>query len=341
VQQGVFRHSVAHGLRPETPDDFARLFPPDTLFYGLRMQRAIHPAKDLAALWELVSLIRDCKPDIVHCHSSKAGVLGRLAARICSVPSVYTPHAYSFLRTDISKAEQVFYRAAEWIFSRIGDVIVACGDEEYTQARALSGPERDVRLIRNMVDCDALAAIAPHPWNSRLPVVGICGRLTPQRMPELFLGLAERLQAESAWVWIGGGGTANAFPASVQMTDWLPRQEALERIAGLDIYIQTSSWEGLSYGILEGMALGKPVVACDIPANRSIVEHGVTGFLGANAEELAGSLLLLARDPLLRKTMGEAARKRIAECYDIKTACRLYAELYNDLFARKNGKCHE
>ncbi|MCL1889276.1 MAG: glycosyltransferase [Desulfovibrionaceae bacterium] len=332
------RHSIAHGLRPETPPDFARMFSPDTRFHGIRMRRVIHFMKDSAALWELIALIRACKPDIVHCHSSKAGVLGRLAARICSVPSVYTPHGYSFLRTDIAKTEKQFYRAVEWIFSRIGDAIAACGDEEYALARALGVPERDVRLIRNAVDCDALNAVAPYDWNLQLPVAGICGRFTMQRRPDLFLALAERLQSDTAWVWIGGADEQRALPVFIKMTPWLLREEALARVAGLDIYVQTSSWEGLSYGILEAMALGKPVVACDIPSNRAIVEHGVTGFLGATADDLARFISLLACDPLLRETMGEAARKHIAKRHDIKTAYLSYTELYHDLAAHKNGK---
>ena len=86
------------------------------------------------------------------------------------------------------------------------------------------------------------------------------------------------------------------------------------------------------------MALGKPVVACDIPSNRAIVEHGVTGFLGATADDLARFISLLACDPLLRETMGEAARKHIAKRHDIKTAYLSYTELYHDLAAHKNGK---
>jgi glycosyltransferase involved in cell wall biosynthesis len=309
--------------------------------YRLRtLQRSIHPVKDLLALRELISLIRACTPDIVHCHSSKAGALGRLAARICAVPSVYTPHGYSFLRTDISQAERQFYRAVEGLFSRIGATIAARGDEEYTLARGLSGPASDVRLIRNAVDCEALNAVVPYAWDQRLPVIGICGRHTPQRRPELFFALAARLRNEGAWVWIGGADTRNALPASVQMTCWLPHQESLMRIAGLDIYIQTSAWEGLSYGILEAMALGKAVVACDIPSNRAIVEHGVTGFLGVSADELCGFILLLARDPALRKKMGDAARKHIAQRHDIKSASRSYVALYRDLVARKSGGSH-
>ena len=338
TRQGI-RHSVAHGLRPETPPDFTRLFPPDTRFYRMRMQRTIHPVKDPVALWELTDLVRACQPDIIHCHSSKAGVLGRLAARTCSVPSVYTPHGYSFLRTDISKTEKQFYRAVEWLFTRIGDAVAACGDEEYSLARALDGPGNSVRLIRNTVDCATLNAVAPHAWNLQLPVVGICGRLTPQRSPELFFALAERLQSETAWAWIGGTDAQRAFPASVQMIPWLPREEALAYVAGLDIYVQTSSWEGLSYGILEAMALEKAVVACDIPSNRVIVEHGVTGFLGATENDLAGFILLLAREPALRARMGEAARKRIAKRHDMNSG-QPYAELYRDLAARKNGRRH-
>ena len=335
----VFRHSVAYGLRPETPADFAHMFPGTARFHPIGMQRAIHPAKDAAALKELVLLIRDCNPDIVHCHSSKAGVLGRLAARICRLPSVYTPHGYSFLRTDVSKAQKNFFIAVEWLFARVGSAVAACGEEEYALARKLGGPNRMVQRVLNAVDLGSLSEVTPFVWGKKLPVAGICGRLTAQRTPRLFFALAEQLQNEVAWVWIGGEENSSC-PPEVEMTSWLPREDALSRIAGLDIYVHTSSWEGLSYSILEAMALGKPVVACKIPANEAIVEHGVTGFLGADAAELAGYVLELARNPILREKMGAAGRERIAQRHDIKTAYQAYADLYRSLALGKGGENH-
>lgn len=335
-EQG-FRYSIAYGIRPETPEDFTRAFPDSVNFYPIDMQRPIHPWKDAMALRELISVIRDCKPDIVHCHSSKAGVLGRLAARVCGVPSVYTPHSYSFLRTDISKGQKFFFTMVEWLFARVGDAVAACGEEEYELARKLGGKKRLVQRILNAVDLETMDAITPFAWNRALPVAGICGRLTAQRTPKLFFALAQQLQNEVSWVWIGGSEEPSSPSPLVEITPWLPREEALSRVAGLDIYIQTSSWEGLSYSILEAMALGKPVVACKIPANEAIVKHGVTGFLGANAEELAGFILQLAQDPLLREKMGAAGRERIAQRYDTRTAYQAYAELYRDLIARKGG----
>lgn len=339
AQPGV-RHSVAHGLRPETPPDFASLFPPDVTFHRVHMRRAVHPLKDLAALREVTALIRAVKPDIVHCHSSKAGVVGRAAARLCGVPSVYTPHGYSFLRTDIGGAERRLYREVERLCGRIGDAIAACGDEEYALALETAGPGSEARLIRNAVDCGAAHAVVPYDWGLPLPVVGICGRFTPQRSPGLFFSLAERLRHESAWVWIGGGAPEEAVPACVRMTPWLPRQDVLARIAGMDVYVHTSAWDGLSCSILEAMALGKPVVACDIPANRGIVKHGVTGFLAATEDDLAACILTLARDGALREKMGAAARGRALRRHSPQSASRAHAALYADLAARKRGERH-
>lgn len=329
--QTGFRHTVVHGIRPETPSAFTHLFPVGTEFQTISISRAINPAKDFAAFLFFCRLLRRVQPDIVHCHSSKAGVVGRIAARFCSIPSVYTPHGYSFLRTNISRSARFFYKTVERACSHVGDAIAACGDEEYALALSLSGKRRVCRIL-NSVDLAAFASVVPFDWGEDKPVVGICGRFSPQRNPELFFTLAERLSAQSRWIWIGGDEVV-PHPPGVLLTGWLAPDAALARIAGLDIYIQTSLWEGLSYSILEAMALGKPVIAYDIPANRAIVEHGITGFLGATPDQLADFVLRLVEEPKLRRSMGEAGRAKIAAQHDTGVVYKAYANLYRDLLS--------
>lgn len=107
--------------------------------------------------------------------------------------------------------------------------------------------------------------------------------------------------------------------------------EALARLAALDVYVQTSLWEGLSYAVLEAMALGKAVVATDIPANRTIVRHGVTGFLGSTPQELASHVHRLVHDAPLRRRMGAAARRCVEERHDAQKAYLAYDRLYHGL----------
>lgn len=330
--RGNFRHSVAHDMRTETPENFAALFPPDVVFYRVPMAMGI--ADGLRACQELSALIRRTRPDVVHCHSSKAGVYGRLAARACGVPSVYTPHGYAFLRTDVLPPVRTLFKGIEWLASRAGDAIVACGTEEYALARQLAGPHHVVTCVPNALDPPELACLPrPHlPFrNNTRVLVGTCGRAVAQRAPELFSSIACRLQDAADWIWIGAERNAEPLPHHVHCTGWVSRAYALGTMAELDIYLQTSRWEGLSYSLLEAMALGKPVVATRIPANEVVIDHGITGLLGNGAEELAEHVLRLASDPELRSRLGRAAQSCIADQYDARRTYQEYATLYHQL----------
>ncbi len=332
-----FRHSVAYAPREETPVDFASLFPNDVDFHHVAM--GVGVVSGVQACRTLHALIRRIQPDVVHCHSSKAGVYGRIVARGCGVPSVYTPHGYAFLRTDISVPVRAVFRGVEWVAARTGQAIAACGAEEYILSGQLAGSGRTVVFVRNAVDLpalDAMTAGAPGRPDGTRVLAGTCGRAVAQRAPELFADIASRLGDSVDWTWIGAtAGPPACLPPTVHRTGWLERAAALGRMAELDIYVQTSRWEGLSYSILEAMALGKPVVATRIPSNEVVIEDGVTGLLGRDAGELADHVRRLAADADLRRRMGQAARACIAEHYDARHIYQAYADLYRRLVRAK------
>lgn len=97
--------------------------------------------------------------------------------------------------------------------------------------------------------------------------------------------------------------------------------------------MHTSLWEGLSYAVLEAMALGKPVVATDIPANKALIEHGHTGFLGHTPQNMVELLWRLLRDSALRHRTGEAARAYIERQHDASQSYQAYAQLYAHLLS--------
>lgn len=339
VRDGI-RHSVIHALRPESPESFAKLFPEDVSFHFLPMTRAIRPVQDARAFGRLCGMLRSMRPDVVHCHSSKAGFLGRCAARWSGLPSVYTPHGYAFLRTDVGPLHRACFKWAEWLAARAGTAIVACGEEEYKFSRQLAGAHDPVVCIPNslnLAELDGLRqSLPPLPPHRDKVVAGTCGRLEAQRNPQLFSALALALQSQAMWIWIGASQHNDVLPPQVECPGWLGRGEALTRLAALDIYVQTSLWEGLSYSVLEAMALGKAVVATDIPANRAIVQHGVTGFLGASEKELIEYARRLIEDAPLRRQMGAAARRRVEERHDARKVYQAYAGLYRTLSGGKS-----
>ncbi|MBD5416909.1 MAG: glycosyltransferase family 4 protein [Desulfovibrio sp.] len=328
-----FSFTVIHSLRPETPENFRALFPPEVEFQYLpEMENRIHPVKNFRAYRSLKSALKKLAPDVVHCHSSIAGFLGRMAAFSGGWPVLYSPRGYSFLRDHIGPLNRAVCTAMEWLAARGNSITVACGEEEYGCAARLA-PQEKCFFIPNALDLSAIDACAGAPAE-KAPgeplLAGTCGRLSLQRNFVYFSKVAG-LVDEVRWIWLGASKDTDLLPESVARTGWLTREQALAGMAKLDIYVHSSAWDGLSNTLLEAMALGRPVVATDIPANRAVVEDGVTGFLCQDEAHMAETVKKLLADAELRSRVGRAARAYIEEKHDAAKVYQNFGALYRRL----------
>ncbi|MBI5883906.1 MAG: glycosyltransferase [Elusimicrobia bacterium] len=332
-----FEVSLVFAARDGRPDAYRKLAQGAVeAFFVPEMTREIAPWKDLKAFLRLRRLFLDKAPDIVHAHSSKAGVLGRLAAWTAGVPMIfYSPRGYGFLQQDRSTASRLLYWLLEASVSWIGEIVaVSPSEAELAQrlswGRAVSTAPDPYLGKAPASQPPPASGIQPAPPGTAVPcrqpppakgiLVAACGRLTYARHPEAFLRLARGLikaRKDSRCVWVGGGeGQGSAFQdpgleGRVELTGWLEPDAAVQRLAEADIFIHYSRWEGLPNAVLEAMALGLPVVASDVPGNRDAVLHGKTGFIAADEDSLLKRTLELAADPALRRGLGEAGRQRV------------------------------
>ena len=278
----------------------------------VNMVRELSPFEDLKSTYQLVKELKKINPDIIHLHSSKAGVLGRVAFFFLFKKKklFYTPHGYSFLRTDISKTVKNIYWGIEKNFQRFfGGTIVACGDTELEIAKGIG----NAKLVRNGIDiANVQEYFAPHQ-NEKL-TIGIMARITAARNPEMFNHIALKFP-DFNFVWIGDGELRPFITApNIRITGWiLDRKTVLKELNNIDIYMQISLWEGLPIAVLEAMALQKPVIATNIIGNKDAVLHNKTGFLFTDISELENYFEIL-KDPKTRSEFGENA---LARCHDL------------------------
>ena len=186
-----FQTTLVYNVRPgNLPADYEALARPAECVRVGAMTREVHPALDLAALRELTRLFRERRPDVVHAHSSKAGVLARLAARAARVPKVfYSPRGYGFLMEDRPASSRALYKWMERAASRIG-VVAAVSGGEAELARAEAWAPRVV------VVPDAYLGTwpeSPEPRPHDGVVLAAAGRLTFVRHPEAFARLAKAI----------------------------------------------------------------------------------------------------------------------------------------------------
>ncbi|KAF2514074.1 glycosyltransferase family 4 protein [Flavobacterium zhairuonense] len=294
----------------------------------VNMVRELSPFQDLKSAYQLTKALKKINPDIIHLHSSKAGVLGRVAYFFMFKKKklFYTPHGYSFLRTDISSTLRTLYWTIEKSFQRFfGGTIVACGDTEQKIAQKL-GP---AKLVRNGIDiANVQEHYAPHQ-NEKL-TIGIMARITAARNPEMFNQIALKFP-DFNFVWIGDGELRHLITApNIRITGWiLDRKTVLKELDNIDIYMQVSLWEGLPIAVLEAMALQKPVIATNIIGNKDAVLHNNTGFLFTDIAELDGFFEIL-KDAETRAKFGQNALARCGELFDKNQNFKQLLALYQE-----------
>ncbi len=315
------------------------------------MVHEISPLRDLRTFLSLLLLFWRERPDVVHAHSSKAGFLARWAAWMVGVRAVYyTPHGFSFLRADVGPWVRRFFLLLERFCALCTDGLVAVSQAEAVEAEKVMPPHR-IFVNPNGIPLPEAPSV-PAEAARELFRVGTAGRLTPAKAPDVFFDIAERVCAaapRAAFLWIGGGEMeadfARRFPASgagesrIGITGWLEPEEALRRLASLDVFLMTSLWEGLPFALLEAMALGKPAVVLNRAGLGEVVRHGETGYVANTRQEAADCLLRLSADPALARRMGEAGRALVHDKYSAQAMVRRLAAYYRgDSSPRKEIK---
>tara|TARA_R110002020_G_scaffold410898_1_gene620599 strand:- start:1578 stop:2786 length:1209 start_codon:yes stop_codon:yes gene_type:complete len=317
------------------PGHVAEDFHKDMRLIKIAMVRNISLKQDYLTYKQLKSLIKDLEPDIIHLHSSKASILGRLAHFFSKSNALlyYTPHAYAFLRHDISMPKRKFYFVIEKLVQKLfGGKTIACGDTEYDYARKIGS----AGLIRNGIDIKYVEDHKEKVKNDIL-TVGTLGRITHNKNPFLFNELALR-HPDIKFLWIGDGELRHLLTApNIEVTGWFKvREVGIYKLNEVDIYLQTSVLEGLPMALLEAMVLEKPIIATNVIGNKDVVDHKKTGFLFDSKEEFDNYLEILKVEAK-RKEFGKNGHTRCYSLFNSEKNFKQLIDLYwSDYLKKKN-----
>lgn len=294
-------------LRSRFPAD-VRLHPLDT---GTSRRH------DLLALARFVRrAARSGEWDAIHLHSSKAGLVGRVAALGLKRSSkvFYSPHGFAFLRQDLHPLVKHTATITEAVLARAGSGLILVSPSELEVATSsLSAPR--VHLVRNGISTN-VPTIARDP-EARVPTVAMIGRVTYQKAPWRFAAVARQLEGKARFRWLGSGEEKSVSDwiadAPVDVSGWLPRQELMAALESVDILLFPSLWEGMPISLMEAQAMGIPAVASAIVGNVDVVVHNETGYLAHSDSELIAYTEKLIDDPALRLRMAAAAKRHADE----------------------------
>jgi glycosyltransferase involved in cell wall biosynthesis len=317
--------------------------------------RRISPWHDLVATLKLRRVMRDGRYDIVHTHSSKAGILGRIAARLSGVPAiVHTAHGWGF---NEHQPWYVYwlYVVLERVCAPFTDAIVVVGAPNREQGLTLGiGRPEQYRLIRSGIEVLAFRDVRTSRDEARrrlgLPsdafVIGSVGRLELQKAPlDLFAAFVPVAAEcpEAHLVYVGEGSWRGELEAAIARAGLQARvhlaglrRDVPELLRAFDVFALASRWEGLPRVFPQAMAAGLPIVATRVAGAPDAITPGENGWLVdvGDMTAMAGHLRALVRDPAMARRMGAAGRARVDE-FAVERMVDALAELYATLGANR------
>ena len=321
--------------------------------------REISPQYDYMAFKKLTNLLRYEKFVIVHTHSSKAGILGRMAAQRSKVPIIlHTVHGWSF-HEQMHPALRMMYILLEKLAYRYSDAIIFVSKKDIELGKN-SGilSKENYHLVRSAIPIDkfqrSLYSRSVNRENLGIPhdvpVIGNIGRFSAQKDPLSWIKVAKLVHAilpDCQFLLVGDGPLKLTVETEIQRTGFPEkfimtgiRRDVPEMLSAMDIFLITSLWEGLPRVIPQALSMGLPVVSNHINGIEEVVIDGRTGFLAepGNIQLLADHCIRLLQEPANMKMLGENGMSLVRREFSLdRMICQIEA-IYEELIRKKIRK---
>ena len=318
--------------------------------------REINPWKDFLASWKLYRRMKTEHYLIVHTHSSKAGILGRFAARLAGVPIiVHTVHGWSF-HDHMSRGLRRIYISLEKYAASISDIMVVVTKNDITKGIEEGiGQTDQYRLIRSSIPIDEFD---PGIFDRSLvrkeldipqdvPVLGNIGRFSPQKNPLDWIRVADNVAKELPdcfFLLVGDGPLRTEVEELISTTNLAKRtiitglrRDIPRMLSTIDVFLLTSLWEGLPRVIPQAMSMGIPVIANRADGTIEAVQDGITGYLCSPGDinGLARNCIRLLSDKKIRYKMGLSCQNYARREYNLDVMITQIESLYEELIENK------
>lgn len=309
--------------------------------HHISMYRSLNPFYDLIGFLQVIFCIIREKPDLIHCHSAKGGMFGRLAGWLTGTKTLYTPHAFSYLCTSSKYKRNIFL----WLerCTKMGTYLLACSESErqmgikevkYCQSHAL--------MWHNAVP-DAMPMVKQVNDESA-PFTCYIGRPCYQKNTLFLVDVIEKVKAKGCplkFTLLGVGyfstdleelkrkiSTAH-LDDTIRLVQWISHDECLGYLKKALFYVTTSLYEGLPLSVIEAMSLGKAIVASDVVGNRDCVSNGKNGYLvPLDADVFADKIVSLWSDNNTRAQFEKNSRDIFISDFLIDTQIYKLHDIY-------------
>jgi glycosyltransferase involved in cell wall biosynthesis len=306
--------------------------------------RQVNLLKDLFAVKDLVTLIRKIRPDVIHTHSSKAGVVGRFAGWLCGTPTIFTAHGWGFT-PNTPRLRRSLALFTEKLLAPLTAKLICVSESDRQLALQLGvGTPYSLTTIRCGIPSVTVPSAQPAKEPPRLMMVA---RFNEQKDQATLLKAVAQLKQESFSLDLVGSGSSleacKALAEILKIADRVnflgDRQDVSTLLARSQIFVLSTHYEGLPISILEAMRTGLPVVATKVNGIPEAVIQGKTGFLVPHQDEaaLAIALKTLIRSAELREQMGQASRAKFLQEFIVELMLTQIRSVYQKVTNSETG----
>lgn len=313
------------------------------------LKRQLHPITDVEAVQDFRKLIDAIKPDLIHAHSSKAGMVSRVAGRMCGVPVVYTVHGWAFAQ-GAPPARRAIAWLSEAAMSPLAKKIicVTSRDENYARTRGVLRNGNGLTILHGISDHDAPRATpATQP-----PRIIMVARFSPQKDFLTLIQALPHLKARKLNFQVDFAGSGAEMHRAQKLAEQLGVAEKISFLGDRDdvpqllgqsqIFVLSTHYEGLPISILEAMRAGLPIVATNVDGVPEAVREGVNGLLvpRANPAALAHAIAQMIESPELRVGMGAESRRMYEKDFGVDRMLAELNQVYQDAISEKTKNIH-
>ncbi len=304
--------------------------------YVPSLRRAIHPWRDLQSYYRIKRVLREFKPDVVHTHSAKGGMLGRLAAHALKIPAiVHTVHGAPFHPYQGRAPRELFRQCEKYAAHRCHRLISVADAMTDLMVNASVAPREMFTTVYSGMDVEPFLRAnedrervrAELGFTSEHVVIGKIARLFHLKGHEYVVAAAARAVKACPnlrFLFVGDGVLREwldefiedaGLEEHVVFTGLVPPSQIPELVGAMDVLVHASLREGLARALPQSLIAGKPAISYDIDGAREVVISGETGFLlePKSIEPLSEAMVQLASDSQLRMRLGEEGQKRFTE----------------------------
>jgi glycosyltransferase involved in cell wall biosynthesis len=339
----LFEHTIIHG-KFDTNEPFLNDKGNTVAEYRTNIIRNISIFQDVKSILDTIQYLKKNPHNLIHAHSAKGGVIGKIAGMVLGIKTIYTPQAFSYLSSQNKTKRFLFLCIERLLANKNGLLLASSASEQQRAIDEVNYKNTNTAIFPNSID--PIELIQPLTINKTWPAEYICtvGRPSYQKNIEMMIqALHQVRQTNKIHLVIMGVGhhvgqlesvknliKKLELTSAVTLLDWTARTDVFNIISKSKFYLSTARYEGMPYSVIESLALSKPCVVSDCDGNRDLIQDGYNGYVVAQ-DDLDGfveKVSLLLNNADLCETMSLQAKQSFNSNCNIKNNIQKLESIY-------------